>query len=66
MKTMNRKNYHTTQVVCLCGSSFTTKMVSEESVVIVDNCNQCHVFYNNTNKAQKQSTAIESFKRRYG
>ena len=42
--------YAETQVVCTCGSTFTTRSTAKNGIIHADVCSQCHPFYTGKQK----------------
>ena len=65
MKTDIHPDYGTTEVVCSCGNSFTTRSTAGESLH-VELCNECHPFFTGKQKLVDSGGRVERFQRRYG
>ena len=65
MKTDIHPEYNTTEVVCSCGNSFTTRSTAGESLH-VELCNECHPFFTGKQKLVDSGGRVERFQRRYG
>lgn len=57
--------YDTTEVVCTCGSTFTTRSTAEGGRMSVDVCSQCHPFYTGKQKILDTGGRVARFERRY-
>ncbi|SNC61593.1 LSU ribosomal protein L31P [Kytococcus aerolatus] len=58
--------YDTTEVVCTCGSTFTTRSTKEGGRMSVDVCSQCHPFYTGKQKILDTGGRVARFQQRYG
>lgn len=58
--------YDTTEVVCTCGSTFTTRSTAEGGRMSVDVCSQCHPFYTGKQKILDTGGRVARFQARYG
>ena len=58
--------YDTTEVVCTCGSTFTTRSTAEGGHMSVDVCSQCHPFYTGKQKILDTGGRVARFQQRYG
>ena len=58
--------YDTTEVVCTCGSTFTTRSTAEGGRMSVDVCSQCHPFYTGKQKILDTGGRVARFQQRYG
>ncbi len=65
MKTDIHPEYGTTEVVCSCGNTFTTRSTAGESMH-VELCNECHPFFTGKQKLVDSGGRVERFQRRYG
>jgi large subunit ribosomal protein L31 len=65
MKTDIHPEYNTTEVVCSCGNTFTTRSTAGESLH-VELCNECHPFFTGKQKLVDSGGRVERFQRRYG
>jgi len=57
------KYYPDAQVICSCGSTFTTG--STKKVLKVEVCSKCHPFYTGERKMVDTAGQVERFKQRY-
>ena len=57
--------YHTVQIVCVCGNSFETRSTSPE-LSKVDICSACHPFYTGKQKILDSEGRIEKFRKKFG
>lgn len=58
--------YDTTEVVCTCGSTFTTRSTADGGRMSVDVCSQCHPFYTGKQKILDTGGRVARFQQRYG
>lgn len=58
--------YDTTEVVCTCGSTFTTRSTADGGRMSVDVCSQCHPFYTGRQKILDTGGRVARFQQRYG
>ena len=58
--------YDTTEVVCTCGSTFTTCSTADGGRMSVDVCSQCHPFYTGKQKILDTGGRVARFQQRYG
>ncbi|WP_404371373.1 50S ribosomal protein L31 [Kytococcus sedentarius] len=58
--------YDTTEVVCTCGSTFTTRSTANGGRMNVDVCSQCHPFYTGKQKILDTGGRVARFQQRYG
>ena len=58
--------YDTTEVVCTCGSTFTTRSTAEGGRMSVDVRSQCHPFYTGKQKILDTGGRVARFQQRYG
>lgn len=56
-------NYQECEVVCSCGSKFTTR--STKPKIHVDICSQCHPFYTGNMKFVDSAGRVEKFQKKY-
>ena len=58
--------YAETQVVCTCGSTFTTRSTARNGIIHADVCSQCHPFYTGKQKILDTGGRVARFEARYG
>ena len=62
MKTEIHPQYHTAQVHCVCGNSFTVGSTVES--IKVEVCSNCHPFYTGTQNIVDTAGQVERFQKR--
>jgi large subunit ribosomal protein L31 len=55
--------YHEVNVICACGSSFTTRSTKKD--LRVEICSACHPFFTGKQKLLDTAGRIERFEKRY-
>ncbi|QDV66840.1 50S ribosomal protein L31 [Rosistilla carotiformis] len=63
MKEGIHPNYQTTEVICGCGNTFTTRSVQPE--LKIDICNMCHPFYTGKLKFVDTAGRIDKFQKKF-
>ena len=63
MKEKIHPKYMEAQVICSCGSTFTTG--STQPVLKVELCSKCHPFFTGERRIVDTAGRVERFKRRY-
>jgi large subunit ribosomal protein L31 len=58
--------YVPTQVICTCGSTFTTRSTAVSGQINADVCSQCHPFYTGKQKLMDTGGRVARFQARYG
>jgi large subunit ribosomal protein L31 len=66
MKADIHPSYAETNVVCSCGSTFTTRSTASGGNIHVEVCSQCHPFYTGKQKIMDVGGRVEKFERRFG
>jgi len=66
MKTGIHPNYVTTDVVCGCGNTFTTRSTEASGKINVEVCSNCHPFYTGKQKILDTGGRVARFEARYG
>ena len=66
MKPDIHPQYAETQVVCSCGSTFTTRSTANGGTINADVCSQCHPFYTGKQKILDTGGRVARFERRFG
>jgi large subunit ribosomal protein L31 len=66
MKPDIHPQYVETQVVCSCGSTFTTRSTATGGTIHADVCSQCHPFYTGKQKILDTGGRVARFERRFG
>ena len=64
MKKNVHPEYQECQVVCACGSTFTTRSTKKE--IHVEICSSCHPFFTGKQKLIDSAGRVEMFKKKYG
>ena len=64
MKTETHPKYYSeAQVICVCGSTFTTGSTLKE--IKIDICSACHPFYTGKQKLVDTEGRVEKFRKKY-
>lgn len=63
MKPNIHPEFFDSNVVCVCGNTFTTKSTKKE--LRVDICSNCHPFYTGKQKLVDTEGRVDKFKKRY-
>jgi large subunit ribosomal protein L31 len=63
MKKGLHPEYHEVQVVCACGSVFTTRSTKKD--LRVEICSSCHPFFTGRQKLIDSAGRVERFEKRY-
>ena len=66
MKSGIHPQYVTTEVVCGCGNTFTTRSTSTTGQLSVEVCSACHPFYTGKQKILDSGGRVARFEARYG
>ena len=66
MKSGIHPQYVTTEVVCGCGSTFTTRSTEKSGSIHVEVCSNCHPFYTGKQKILDTGGRVARFEARYG
>ena len=66
MKTGIHPEYVDTQVLCSCGSSFTTRSTKGSGNITVEVCSACHPFYTGKQRIMDSGGRVARFEARYG
>ncbi|WP_433799611.1 50S ribosomal protein L31 [Actinomycetospora sp. CA-084318] len=66
MKSGIHPEYVDTQVLCSCGSSFTTRSTKKGGNITVETCSACHPFYTGKQRILDTGGRIARFEARYG
>jgi large subunit ribosomal protein L31 len=64
MKKDVHPEYQECQVICACGSTFTTRSTKKE--IRVEICSSCHPFFTGKQKLIDSAGRVEKFKKKYG
>ncbi|WP_344009227.1 50S ribosomal protein L31 [Nocardioides lentus] len=65
MKSDIHPEYVETQVVCTCGTTFTTRSTASSGTIRADVCSQCHPFYTGKQKILDTGGRVARFEARY-
>ena len=65
MKPDIHPQYQTTEVVCSCGSTFTTRSTAKGGEIRVETCSACHPFYTGKQKILDTGGRVARFEARY-
>lgn len=65
MKSNIHPEYQEINVVCSCGSTFTTRSTLGKELHI-EVCSQCHPFYTGKQKIVDSGGRVDKFRRKYG
>ena len=66
MKNGIHPEYKTTEVICSCGNTFTTRSTAKSGQIHVETCSACHPFYTGKQRVLDTAGRVERFHRRYG
>ncbi|CRK59158.1 LSU ribosomal protein L31p @ LSU ribosomal protein L31p, zinc-dependent [Alloactinosynnema sp. L-07] len=66
MKNGIHPDYVTTNVVCGCGNTFTTRSTKASGNIHVEVCSACHPFYTGKQKILDTGGRVARFEARYG
>lgn len=66
MKKGIHPEYKETQVICTCGSTFTTRSTSPTGEIRAEVCSACHPFYTGKQKILDTGGRVARFEARYG
>ena len=66
MKTGIHPEYTTTEVICSCGSTFTTRSTAKGGSLHAVVCSACHPFYTGKQKILDTGGRVARFERRFG
>ena len=65
MKSGIHPQYVTTEVVCSCGNTFTTRSTAKTGVIHAEVCSACHPFYTGKQKILDTGGRVARFEARY-
>lgn len=65
MKKDIHPDYHEVEVVCACGSKFTSRSTAHGDTIKVEICNKCHPLYTGKRKLVDSSGRVDKFKKRF-
>ena len=66
MKQGIHPEYVTTEVICTCGNTFTTRSTAKSGQLRAEVCSACHPFYTGKQKIMDVGGRVERFEKRYG
>ena len=66
MKTGIHPEYTSTEVICSCGSTFTTRSTAKGDEIRVETCSACHPFYTGKQRIMDTGGRVARFEARYG
>jgi large subunit ribosomal protein L31 len=65
MKSGIHPEYTSTEVVCSCGSTFTTRSTAKGSEIRVETCSACHPFYTGKQRVLDTAGRVAKFQAKY-
>ncbi len=65
MKKDIHPQYVTTQVVCSCGNTFSTRSTAKGGQIHVETCSACHPFYTGKQRILDTGGRIAKFQQKY-
>jgi large subunit ribosomal protein L31 len=65
MKPDIHPQYAPTQVVCSCGSTFTTRSTAKGGEIRVETCSACHPFYTGKQRVLDTAGRVAKFQAKY-
>jgi large subunit ribosomal protein L31 len=65
MKSGIHPEYKTTEVVCSCGSTFTTRSTAKGGEIRVETCSACHPFYTGKQRVLDTAGRVAKFQAKY-
>ncbi|OOC11300.1 MULTISPECIES: 50S ribosomal protein L31 [Thioalkalivibrio] len=65
MKAEIHPQYREVNVICTCGTKFTTRSTLGQDEMHLDVCSQCHPFYTGKQKIVDTAGQVDKFKRRF-
>jgi large subunit ribosomal protein L31 len=65
MKPDIHPQYQTTNVVCSCGSTFTTRSTAKGGEIRVETCSACHPFYTGKQRVLDTAGRVAKFQAKY-
>ena len=63
MKENLHPRYHTCEVTCSCGATFTTRSTKQQ--LKIELCSECHPFFTGKQKIIDSAGRVEKFNKRY-
>jgi large subunit ribosomal protein L31 len=65
MKSGIHPEYKTTEVICSCGSTFTTRSTAKSGKIHVETCSACHPFYTGKQRVLDTAGRVAKFQAKY-
>ncbi|GAA4956373.1 hypothetical protein GCM10025331_52530 [Actinoplanes utahensis] len=65
MKSGIHPEYTTTEVICSCGSSFSTRSTAKGAEIRVETCSACHPFYTGKQRVLDTAGRVAKFQAKY-
>jgi large subunit ribosomal protein L31 len=65
MKTGIHPEYTSTEVICSCGSTFTTRSTAKGDEIRVETCSACHPFYTGKQRVLDTAGRVAKFQAKY-
>src|SRR5690349_14872522 len=65
MKSGIHPEYTTTEVICSCGSTFTTRSTAKGDEIRVETCSACHPFYTGKQRVLDTAGRVAKFQAKY-
>jgi large subunit ribosomal protein L31 len=65
MKNGIHPEYTTTEVICSCGSTFTTRSTAKGGEIRVETCSACHPFYTGKQRVMDTAGRVAKFQAKY-
>ena len=65
MKSGIHPEYTTTEVICSCGSTFTTRSTAKGGEIRVETCSACHPFYTGKQRVLDTAGRVAKFQAKY-
>jgi large subunit ribosomal protein L31 len=65
MKPDIHPQYQTTEVICSCGSTFTTRSTAKGGEIRVETCSACHPFYTGKQRVLDTAGRVAKFQAKY-
>jgi large subunit ribosomal protein L31 len=65
MKSGIHPEYKTTEVICSCGNTFTTRSTAKNGQIHVETCSACHPFYTGKQRVLDTAGRVAKFQAKY-
>ena len=65
MKSGIHPEYKTTEVICSCGSTFSTRSTAKNGEIRVETCSACHPFYTGKQRVLDTAGRVAKFQAKY-